>query len=233
MSKSSVDMSALTTKLQNYLEFIANIGFKGVDCSEQTLETLKSWGQHPLKGNESLTDIGNELKQCRKCRLAAEGRAGIMGEGPPGARLMFVGGWPEPGDEASGRPYSGKAGELLGRIIQAMNLNREDVYITHALKCRPPQNTQPKAKDIEICCRFVQREIMAVKPAMIFALGEAAARAMLEDDSPWERLRGRFHDYNNIPVMPTCSPEYLLAQPSAKREAWDDIKRVLQKLKDL
>lgn len=228
-----MDMSAFTTKLQNYLEFIANIGFKGVDCSDQALETLKSWGQHPLQENETLIDIENELKHCRKCRYAVEGRGGIMGEGQVGARIMFVGGWPELEDEGTGKPYSGKAGELLGRIIQAMDLTRENVYITHALKCRPPQNAQPTAKDITICCGFVQREIMAVKPAMIFGLGEAAAKAMLEVDSPWERLRGRFLNYNNIPVMPTYSPEHLLAHPSAKRETWNDIKRVVQKLKDL
>ena len=226
-------MHSITARLQNYLEFIANIGFKGVDCSAQTLATLKSWEQHPLQENESLIDIENELKRCRKCRLAVEERGGIMGAGKTEARIMFVGGWPEPEDESSGKPYSGKAGDLLGRIIQAMDLTRADVYITHALKCRPPQNAQPRTGEIKTCCGFAKREIHAVKPAMICALGEAAAKALLEDDSPWEKLRGRFHNYKNIPVMPTYSPEHLLANPSAKRKTWDDIKQVLEKLKDL
>lgn len=229
-----MDMSTITSRLKNYLEFVSGLGFRGVDCSEQTLEILKSWGHSPLQTNESLIDIENELKQCRKCSLAAEGRGGIMGEGQPDARVMFVGGWPEPGDEATGRPYSGKAGELLGRIIQAMHLTRADVYITHALKCRPPQNYQPKTGEVGICCGFVKREIQVVQPAVIFSLGGLAASALLEKPSAgWEALRGRFDYYNDIPVMPTFSPEYLLANPAAKRQTWDDIKQVLQKLKDM
>ena len=232
MNKSSEDMHSITSKLQNYLEFISNLGLKGADCSEQALEMIKSWGHPPLPVNESLADIENELTKCRKCRLADHGHPGVMGAGRPGVRVMFVGGWPEPEDESSGKPYSGKAGELLGRIIQAMGLSRENVYITHVLKCRPPKNYQPKTGEIKTCCGFARREIHVVKPNVIFALGEAAADALLEEESAWEKLRGRFHYYHDIPVMPTFSPEHLLADPSAKRETWDNIKQVLKRIKE-
>ena len=221
---------SITSRLQNYLEFLSDLGFKGFDCSEKTLETLKSWRQDPFSNYETLSDIKKELNECQKCRLAASDNQAIMGAGKPGARLMFIGGWPEPEDGASGRPYSGKAGELLARIIEAMNLSADEVYISYALKCRPADNAQPAAANVRICCRYVLQEIDIVKPHIICTLGDLAASALLGSQVPWGELRGRFQNYKDTPVMPTFSPEHLLDNPSAKRETWDDIKRILNAL---
>ncbi len=230
MSKTPENIFSVTSKLRNYLDFISSLGFKGVDCSEQTLEILRSWGNKPIKSRGTLHDIASELKTCRRCPLAGSGQHAVMGAGNPDARLMFVGGWPETEDAASGKPYSGRAGELLSRIIQAMDLTRDDVYISHVLKCRPLSDDEPAAGDIQICCGFVQGEIDLIKPAVICALGEVAARALLDTSASWAELCGRFHKYRNITVMPIFSPEYLLANPSAKRKTWDAVKQIIQKL---
>ena len=232
MQKPTESVHSIAEKVQAYLEFLSGLGVKGFDCSAQTLETLESWGQNPLKTSGGLADIAEELKQCRKCSLGESGCQAIMGAGKPGARVMFIGGWPEAGEKTSGKPYSGAAGELLARIVQAMALTPEEVYITHVLKCRPSENTPPQARDVRICCGFVQREIDIVGPAVICALGGTAAKALLGLSAPWTEIRGRFHDYRSIPVMPTFSPEYLLVNPSAKRQTWADIKQMLQKIKE-
>ena len=221
---------SITSRLQNYLEFLSDLGFKGFDCSGKTLETLKSWGQDPFSRYETLHDIKKELRECRKCRMAESGNQAIMGAGKPGARLMFVGGWPEAEDGVSGRPYSGKAGELLTRIIKAMNLSHDEVYISYALKCRPAETVEPAEADVRVCCRYVLQEIDIVKPDIICTLGEIAASALLSSQVPWGERRGRFQSYKDTPVMPTFSPEHLLDNPSAKRETWDDIKQILSAL---
>ena len=221
---------SITLKIQNYLGFVSSLGVKGADCSEQAMETLKSWGRRALPQEKTLFDIEEELSKCRKCRLAESGNQAIMGAGRPGVRLMFIGGWPEAEDGVSGRPYSGKAGELLTRIIKAMNLSNDEVYISYALKCRPDETVQPAAADVRICCRYVLQEIDIVKPDIICTLGELAALALLGTQVPWGELRGRFQYYKETPVMPTFSPEYLLDNPSAKRETWDDIKQILSAL---
>ena len=230
MSKTPETIASITSRIRNYLDFISSLGFKGVDCSAKTLERLRSWGEEPVKTAETLADIAGELKHCRRCRLSRPGRHPVMGAGNPNAGLMFVGGWPEPEDAEFGKPYSGKAGELLTRIIQAMELSREEVYISHVLKCCPPPDGEPEAEDIRICCGFVRQEIDLVKPGVICALGEVAARALLDTRASWAELCGRFHSYRHIDVMPTFSPAYLLAHPAAKRETWDALKRILQKL---
>jgi len=140
---------------------------------------------------------------------------------------MFVGEGPGRDEDRLGRPFVGKAGELLTKIIRAMDLSREEVYITNVVKCRPPQNRTPFPKEIETCNPCLRNQIKMIRPKIICALGLAAAQTLLQSTAPISILRGRFHDMDVIKVMPTYHPAYLLRNPSKKKEVWDDMKQVM------
>ena len=147
------------------------------------------------------------------------------------AQLIFVGGTPEPEDIKTGKPYSGKAGELLNKIISAMKMTRKEIFIPHAVKCGLTDKMHPNLKNIAACRYYLIREIKAIKkPVIVCAFGEIATSSILETSVPLSRLRGRFHDYHGMRVMPTYSPEYLLEHPDAKRMVWEDIKQVMGEL---
>ena len=179
-----------------------------------------------------LTEIRADLGDCRRCKLHA-GRTNIVfGVGNPAARVMFVGEGPGADEDEQGEPFVGRAGQLLTQIIKAMGLAREDVYIANVVKCRPPGNRNPEPDEIEQCEPFLMRQIDVIKPAIIVALGKFAAQTLLRTPEPISRLRGRFHRIGDIRVMPTFHPSYLLRNPAAKREVWDDMKVVMRELKN-
>ena len=178
------------------------------------------------KPREDLEDIRTWLGDCQRCKLARERRNIVFGQGHPRARLMFVGEAPGADEDAQGLAFVGKAGQLLTRIIEAIDLTREDVFIANVLKCRPPGNRNPETDEIRSCQPILERQIQAIAPRVLVGLGKFAGQWLLKSAEPISRLRGRFGEYEGIKVMPTYHPAYLLRNPSAKKDVWEDMKKV-------
>jgi len=173
-------------------------------------------------------DIGPD---CSRCKLHTLGRKQVVfGVGNPDADLMFVGEAPGADEDLQGEPFVGRAGQLLTKIIEAIDLRREDVYIANVIKCRPPQNRNPEPDEVEQCEPFLFRQIDAIKPKVIVALGKFAAQCLLKTTDPITRIRGREYRYRDAILIPTYHPAYLLRNPSSKREVWEDMKRVRELL---
>jgi DNA polymerase len=178
------------------------------------------------RSNETLEDIWNDIGECVRCPLHA-GRTHIVNsEGNRKARLMFVGEAPGADEDASARPFVGRAGQLLNKIIEAIGLKREDIMIGNVNRCRPPQNRQPTLEEAKTCKPFLLREIAVIQPDVIVVLGNTAMKNLLDTKEGITKVRGKFQDYKGIKVMPTFHPAYLLRDPSKKREAWEDMKKV-------
>ena len=164
---------------------------------------------------------------CSRCKLHTLGRRQVVfGVGNPNADLMFVGEAPGADEDVQGEPFVGSSGQLLTKIIGAIGLTRDDVYIANVIKCRPPGNRNPEPDEVEQCEPFLFRQVDIVKPKVIVALGKFAAQCLLKTDSPITRIRGREFAYRDAVLIPTFHPSYLLRNPSAKRDVWDDMKRV-------
>jgi DNA polymerase len=169
--------------------------------------------------------------QCTRCKLHTLGRKQVVfGVGNPEADLMFVGEAPGADEDIQGEPFVGRAGQLLTKIIEAIGLTRADVYIANVIKCRPPGNRNPEPDEVERCEPFLFQQIDAIKPKVIVALGKFAAQSLLRTTEPITRIRGREFQYRNAVLMPTYHPAYLLRNPSAKRDVWEDMKRVRELL---
>jgi len=176
---------------------------------------------------DALVAIREDLGDCTRCKLHGLGRRQIVfGVGHPNADLMFVGEAPGADEDIQGEPFVGRAGQLLTKIIEAIGLRREEVYIANVIKCRPPGNRNPEPDEVEQCEPFLFRQIDSIKPKVIVALGKFAAQSLLRTTDPITRLRGREYKYRDAILMPTYHPAYLLRTPSAKREVWEDMKRV-------
>jgi DNA polymerase len=179
-------------------------------------------------GAEALAAIREDLGDCTRCKLHAQGRKQIVfGVGNPAAEIMFVGEAPGADEDIQGVPFVGRAGQLLTKMIAAMGFAREDVYIANVLKCRPPGNRNPEPDEIALCEPFLFRQLASVEPKVVIALGAFAARTLLKTDDPISRLRGRVFDYRGAKLIPTFHPSFLLRSPGYKREAWDDLKKAL------
>jgi len=165
---------------------------------------------------------------CTRCKLGGLGRRQVVfGVGNPHAALMFVGEAPGADEDVQGEPFVGRAGQLLTKIIEAIDLRREDVYIANVIKCRPPGNRAPESDEVAICEPFLFRQIDTIRPRIIVALGTHAAHALLKTDAPISRLRGRVHDFRGgIKLIPTFHPAFLLRSPDRKRDVWEDMKKV-------
>jgi len=185
--------------------------------------------ERPADPAAALARVAAEVVDCRACALC-EGRThAVPGEGAPDARVMFIGEGPGADEDASGRPFVGRAGKLLDDIItKGMKLQRADVYIANVVKCRPPNNRAPTPDESAACRDYLLRQIAAVSPAVICTLGATATHLLLESDLPMSRLRGREHRWRGVPVVPTYHPAYLLRSPAAKKPTWDDIQRVMR-----
>jgi uracil-DNA glycosylase len=181
---------------------------------------------------EALAAVRADIGDCTRCKLHTLGRSQIVfGVGNPNADLMFVGEAPGADEDVQGIPFVGRAGQLLTKIIEAIELERDDVYIANVIKCRPPQNRNPEPDEVETCEPFLFRQIDIIKPKVIVALGKFAAQALLRTDAPISRLRGRVFEYRGSKLIPTFHPAYLLRNPSSKREVWEDMKLVKSILK--
>ena len=175
---------------------------------------------------ETFEDIWQDIGECVRCPLH-KGRTKIVNtEGSRTARLMFVGEAPGADEDASGRPFVGRAGQLLNKIIEAIGLKREEVLIGNVNRCRPPANRTPTLEEAKTCKPFLLREIAVARPEVIVVLGNTAMKNLLDTKEGITKVRGQFQDYHGIKVMPTFHPAYLLRDPSKKRETWDDLKKV-------
>ena len=181
-----------------------------------------------LTGDEALAGLKIEIgPQCVRCKLCELGRSQVVfGVGHPKARLMFVGEAPGEDEDKKGEPFVGRAGQLLTKIIEAISLTREQVYIANVIKCRPPGNRNPEPDEVAACEPFLFRQIEIVRPRVIVALGKFAAQCLLRSTEPITRLRGREFEFHGATLIPTFHPAYLLRNPPAKREVWDDMKKV-------
>lgn len=196
--------------------------------------------EKPIRSKESappplknLDAVRKWLGNCKRCGLCKERNEIVFGAGAPKATLMFVGEGPGADEDKQGLPFVGRAGQLLNKIIEAMGLNREDVYIANIVKCRPPGNRVPTPDEIEKCLPFLKAQIELVKPSMIVSLGLTASRALTQTESNMGNLRGQFHSIpwkKSIKLMPTYHPAYLLRNPSAKKIVWEDMKLVKNEL---
>lgn len=178
----------------------------------------------------SLEAIAEAAATCTRCPLHATRTRAVPGEGNPRARLMFVGEAPGADEDAQGRPFVGRAGQLLDKMIDAMGLARGEVFIANVLKCRPPGNRDPQPAEVAACLPFLQTQLALVRPEIICSLGKHSAHALLGTKEPIGRLRGRFFEYRGVPLLPTFHPSYLLRSPEEKVTAWKDLQLVMQRL---
>jgi DNA polymerase len=231
------DAIDLIDEARNTLKGLQEDGAVGFNIAEPAANVVEEWGK-PLPtaktasqgGRESLDSIREDLGDCTRCKLSKERNAIVFGAGNPEARLVFVGEGPGYEEDRQGLPFVGAAGELLTKIIGAMSLSRDDVYICNILKCRPPRNRDPEPDEIETCSPFLRRQLKAIDPEFICALGSFAARTLLDTQTPISRLRGRFHDYHGIRLLPTYHPAFLLRNPERKRDVWEDMKMLMREM---
>jgi uracil-DNA glycosylase family 4 len=205
------------------------------DLGRQIQEPIRTV---PVDAVKELESIAAEARQCRKCDLGGLRTNAVPGEGNPRTRILFVGEAPGADEDVQGRPFVGRAGQLLDKIIEACGLKREDVFIANILKCRPPENREPRPDEIVNCLPLLQRQIEVLNPEVIVALGAHAARTLLNTNRPIGQLRGEFQEYSNgigrpsIKLMATFHPAYLLRNytPETRRRVWEDMKKVLVEL---
>jgi DNA polymerase len=181
---------------------------------------------------ESLEELRAEIGDCRRCKLCTGRTHIVFGVGNPHARLMFVGEGPGRDEDLQGEPFVGRAGQLLNDIItKGMGLKREDVYIANVVKCRPPENRNPEPDEVTACEPFLKKQIDLVRPEVIVGLGKFAVQALMQSKVPITKLRGTWHHYHGIKLMPTFHPAYLLRNPADKKLVWEDIKKVIKELR--
>ncbi len=187
--------------------------------------------RHPVSVDDSLASVAGEVAGCTKCVLHESRTQTVPGEGSRTPEILFVGEGPGADEDKTGRPFVGRAGQLLTKMIQAMGYAREDVFIANVVKCRPPGNRTPQLDEMETCLPYLKRQIVLLRPKVIVALGATAVKGLLDDDKiAITRVRGEWRDFENIPLMPTYHPAYLLRNPAAKRDVWTDLKTVLARL---
>jgi DNA polymerase len=227
----------MSDELKAHFEYYGELGVNGIRLDPAWHSRGDRSGTEVRDEVSSLNDlrphllplavIREDLGDCTRCKLHTLGRKQIVfGVGNPNADLMFVGEAPGADEDIQGEPFVGRAGQLLTKIIEAIGMKREDVYIANVIKCRPPGNRNPEPDEVEQCEPFLFRQIDTIKPKVIVALGKFAAQCLLRTSDPITRIRGREYKYRDAILMPTYHPAYLLRTPSAKREVWEDMKRV-------
>lgn len=210
-------------EIRDHIRYLLNTGY-----SEMALPSRQD--SHDPDSASLLASIRNEIGDCHRCPLS-KGRTNLVfGEGVPSARLMFIGEGPGADEDREGRPFVGRAGQLLTRMIKAMGLDRSEVYIANVVKCRPPGNRDPEQFEIETCFPFLQAQIEAISPEVIVGLGRVAVSTLLGRKISMTRIRGNLQDVNGIPLMPTYHPAFLLRKEPDRKwkaEAWEDLKNVM------
>src|SRR5215475_6381145 len=183
-----------------------------------------------LSSPDTLDTIRADMGDCRRCKLAPSRTHIVFGSGNPNAELVFVGEAPGYDEDQQGLPFVGRAGQLLTKIIESIDIKREDVYICNVLKCRPPDNRNPEPDEVMACNPFLKKQLATIRPKIVCCLGTFAAQTVLQTASPISKLRGRFHDIDGIRVIATFHPAYLLRSPDKKREVWEDMKQIRAEL---
>jgi DNA polymerase len=233
-----VDISKVIRQHLEMDDFFAG-GFEPkTRTSESEPRRQKQSPEALAKAAEELEKIADEVRKCCKCGLGETRTNGVPGEGNPKAQILFVGEGPGAEEDAQGRPFVGRAGQLLNKIIAGCGLKRSEVWIGNILKCRPPGNRDPRPDEIISCFPYLQRQIEIINPQIIVALGAPAARTLLNTNKPIGQLRGQFHEYYAglgrppIKLMPTYHPAYLLRNysPENRKRVWEDMKKVLAEL---
>jgi DNA polymerase len=223
-------------QIKAQLTYSQEIGLDAPFLSSKTLNYLTKGPQKdttPLREGScwnSLQELEDFISNCVRCRLSRERRNIVFGEGLPNARLVFVGEAPGVEEDVRGKPFVGRAGKLLTDIIKAMGLTREEAYICNIVKCHPPANRDPEQDEIGTCLPFLKGQISLIKPEIICTLGRVPAQALVDKDFKITRDRGQWQGFCGIPLMPTYHPAYLLRYPQAKRQVWEDMKKVMKEL---
>lgn len=223
----------IAEQAKNYLLYLKEIGIEELPIPRIKVSENQSFKdtKNSEDTKQTLESIREELGDCKRCKLHKTRTNIVFGVGNPNAGLVFVGEGPGEDEDLQAEPFVGRAGQLLTKIIKAMGLNREDVYICNVVKCRPPENRNPEPDEIAACRPFMEKQIDAIRPKVIVALGTHAAQTLLNTDKKITALRGKFHRYrDSIQLMPTFHPSYLLRNESKKKEVWEDMKMVLKAL---
>ncbi len=248
---SSSDLEELLEKTKKQLLHLQTLGVEGIELSSEVIlappvqgstPTSKQIESQPIssssvllddtapgslsRSSETFDDIHREIGNCTRCPLHMGRTTVVHTEGNKKARLMFVGEAPGADEDIQARPFVGRAGQLLTKIIEAIGLKREEVLIGNINRCRPPGNRAPLPDEVAACKPYILREISIAKPEVIVVLGNTATKNLLDTREGITRLRGTFQDYQGIKVMPTFHPAYLLRDPTKKRETWEDMKKV-------
>ncbi len=224
------ELRLLTKEMIQVLKAIQSSGITSLPVKPSLLRKGSPPSTRSSHGTktERLEPMLAQALVCQACRLAKTRNQVVFGEGPLDAKLVFVGEGPGREEDLQGRPFVGAAGGLLTKIIEAMGLKREEVYIANVVKCRPPMNRPPQPDEVEACSRYLEAQLSTIQPKVICALGKTAAVALLKLEIPMGRLRGQTFQWKEIPVVVTFHPAYLLRNPSAKPSVWEDMKRVLE-----
>jgi DNA polymerase len=214
--------------LRDYVEEQQKRGMRSVPAVSQRAVERES--PRPISSQlkkDYLQAVREEIGDCTRCRLHAGRKNIVFGAGNPAARLVFIGEGPGEEEDLQGEPFVGKAGQLLTRMIQAIQLDRNDVYIANIVKCRPPGNRDPQEDEIDTCLPFLKKQLAVIQPRIICTLGRFSTQALLGTKEGITKLRGRFYELESgVKVMPTYHPSFLLRSPEKKREAWEDLQKV-------
>lgn len=241
--------SELFYELRKILEFYRELGFERLPIKREVRlkrtgtrgrreeDVQRATGRPEAQGDtavkeEALKALRDEIGDCRRCRLSTGRKNLVFGEGSPDAQLMFIGEGPGREEDRQGRPFVGDAGKVLTNMIRKMGMDREEVYIANIVKCRPPMNRDPEADEVQTCSPFLERQIDIIQPKVIMALGRVSSHRLIGSMVPISRLRGTFHEYRGIPLMPTFHPAYLIRNPKDKWLTWEDAQKVLEKLRE-
>ncbi len=206
-------------------------GKKGSAHGGHAAKWMPEFPDEAWVSSESLTDLNKQICDCLKCPLGQTRTNFVFGVGNPASPVMFIGEAPGADEDAQGEPFVGRAGQLLNKIIEAVGMKREDVYICNILKCRPPNNRDPLPTEMETCSPYLLKQIDLIKPKFIICLGRISAQWLLSTNDSLATLRGKFHDFRGAKLMVTYHPAALLRNPNWKRPAWEDMK-MFKKLYD-
>jgi DNA polymerase len=230
----SDETRALSRALTQHLEGLRAFGVSAVPvtkaASGRVPRTMAIGAAGEGSAQERLAGLVRQIEDCRRCPLYRTRTHAVVSDGTPNARLVFVGEAPGREEDLQGKPFVGAAGQLLTRMIEAMGMKREEVYICNVLKDRPPANRTPLPEEIEACLPFLQEQLAIIHPKVICVLGAVAAKALLGPHVSITKVRGVVRSYQDIPLVPTFHPAYLLRNPDAKKFAWADLKKVKQLL---
>ncbi len=192
--------------------------------------TVKTSENIAITKADKMAQLQEQIKNCQNCKLSSLRTNIVFGEGNLNAELFFVGEAPGENEDLQGKPFVGKAGILLTKIINAMNLSREEVYIGNIIKCRPPKNRDPENDEIDACINIILAQIDIIKPKIICTLGRVSSKTLLATDEKISKLRGKFYDFRGIKLMPTFHPAHLLHHPESKKPVWEDMQMIMKEL---